>query len=76
MTKLTAQPTDVGDKISVSVGYKKNIGNYESMDWHVSASLTHRDGETTEELFKRGWETIYDQIDEQVSVWDEEQSKK
>jgi len=69
-TKMTQPSTDIGDKISVSVGHKKNLGNYQTMDWHVSVTITHRDGETTEEAFERGWEIVYQQIDEQVAEAD------
>jgi hypothetical protein len=68
---VTQDPsTDVGDKISVSIGHKKNLGNYQTMDWHVSVTLTQRPEETTDEVFARGWKLVEDELDERVSIVD------
>lgn len=57
---------DTGDKLACSLGFKKNIGNYSSLDWHVSVSIAKREGETDEEFTARGWEEAQQQLEWQV----------
>ena len=40
-------------RVSVSLGFKKNIGNYENLDFHFSVSDSARPGETADAAFER-----------------------
>lgn len=53
------------DRISVSIGRKVNIGNYESVDFHVSLS-SDVSGEK-EEVFEEMREWVEERINEQVN---------
>lgn len=62
-----AESFDTGDKLACSLGFKKNIGNFSSLDWHVSVSISKRDGETDDEFTKRGWAEAQQQLEWQVA---------
>lgn len=57
---------DVGDKAAASLSYKKNLGNYESMDFYCSATLCKREGESDEDFWHRVWKMVEDQLDAKV----------
>jgi hypothetical protein len=61
-----ADLTDTGDKITVHLNFKKNLGNYQTMDFGAGVTVTQRDGESTEEVFKRAWRITEDQLDDAV----------
>lgn len=62
---------DSGDKLAVGLGYKRNIGNFSSFDWHVSITVTKRENESDEEFYARGWGEAQAQLEEQVLTSDE-----
>jgi hypothetical protein len=62
-----AERFDVGDKLACSLGFKKNIGNYSSLDFHVSVSISKREGETDDEFTERGWAEAQQQLEWQVA---------
>jgi len=62
---------DTGDKLACGLGFKKNIGNYSSFDWHVSVTITKREDESDEDFYARGWSTAQEQLEEQVVREDE-----
>jgi len=41
------------DRVSYSFGLKLNIGNYQSLDFHLSYSTDRREDETAEEAYER-----------------------
>lgn len=41
------------DKLALSLGYKKNIGNFSSLDFHASVSMTKRLNESDEDFETR-----------------------
>lgn len=61
---------DTGDKLACSLGFKKNIGNFSTVDWHASVSITKREGESDEEFTTRGWSEAQKQLEEQVAKQD------
>lgn len=54
---------DPGDKVAVSIAYKKNLGNYQSMDLYTSVSLTVRGDEGETDTYGRAWEIVERQIE-------------
>lgn len=57
---------DPGDKISASLSFKKNLGNYQSMDFFAGATVTQRDSETTDEAWQRAWKLVEDELEDEV----------
>lgn len=60
------EATSAGDKISVHLTFKKNLGNYQSMEFGAGVSLTQRDGESTADVWNRAWTITEDQLDDAV----------
>ena len=46
------------DRVSVSLGKKVNVGNYESLDFHVSLSTDCEDNETSQDAAKRAYKEV------------------
>jgi hypothetical protein len=66
-----ADSLDTGDKLACGLGFKKNIGNYSSFDWHASITITKREGESDEEFSLRGWAAAQKELIQQVESSDE-----
>ena len=58
--------TDAGDKISASLTFKKNLGNYQSMDFFSGVTITKRESESHEDVWSRAWKIVEDELDSQV----------
>lgn len=56
---------DPGDKVAASLSFKKNLGNYESLDIYASATICRRESETSDAAWTRVWRIVEDQIDKQ-----------
>jgi ribosomal protein L19 len=66
MKKNEIDLTDPGDKISASLTFKKNLGNYQSMDFFAGVTITRRETETHEEGWSRAWGIVENELDSQV----------
>lgn len=60
---MAEQTVDAGDKVAVSISYKKNLGNYQSMDLYASVSLTVREDEGESDTYGRAWKIVEDQLE-------------
>jgi hypothetical protein len=54
-------------RVSVSLGYKVNMGNYESLDLHFSVSDSARAGETAATAFDRVYAFVEKKLGEKVA---------
>lgn len=54
MSEVEVRP----DRVSVGMGFKRNLKNYQSMDIHVSLSSDAGDGEDAEALFRRVYDFV------------------
>lgn len=63
--KDTEELMDPGDKISASLSFKKNLGNYESLDIYAGSTVTKRDSESFDDAWTRVWKIVENQIDAQ-----------
>lgn len=63
---MSEEKLDIGDKISTSIGYKKGLPNYSSIDFHVSVSIAKRQGETDQDVWKRAWDEAERELDDVV----------
>lgn len=62
---------DAGDKLSCALGFKRGLPNYSSFDWHVSITVTKRQGESDEDFSLRGWATAQKELLLQMETGDE-----
>lgn len=54
-------------RVSVSLGYKVNMGNYESLDLHFSVSDSARAGETVGQAYDRVYAFVEKKLGEKVA---------
>ena len=66
-----AEQLDTGDKLACGIGFKKGLPNYSSLDFHVSITVSKREGETDEELSLRGWAMAQRELIQQMESSDE-----
>lgn len=64
--KEEAENIDSGDKVSASLSFKKNLGNYQTIDFYAGVTVCKRDSETSEEVWERAWGIVEEQLDSQV----------
>lgn len=57
---------DTGDKISVSLSFKKNLGNYQSLDVYTGVTVTVRDGEVEGDTYSRAWGIVERQLESEL----------
>lgn len=62
---------DSGDKLACGIGFKKGLPNYSSIDFHVSITVSKREGESDEELSLRGWAMAQKELTQQMETSDE-----
>jgi ribosomal protein L19 len=62
--------TDPGDKVSASLTFKKNLGNYQSIDFFAGVTVTRRETESHEDVWSRAWEIVENELDAQVAKAD------
>lgn len=48
------------DRVSVGMGFKRSLGNYQTMDIHISLSSDAKSGENEEDVFRR----VYDFVEQ------------
>lgn len=46
------------NRVSVGMGFKRNLGNYQSMDVHISLSSDAKQGEDDEALLRRVYDFV------------------
>jgi hypothetical protein len=56
-------------RINISLGRKINVGNYESLDLHVSFSRDVDPGESVEEAFDSVFLEVIKQLDDKKQQW-------
>lgn len=66
---------DPGDKLAVSLSFKKNLGNYQSLDVYASVSVTVRQSEDEDEAYKRAWDIVERQLENELEKIQEELKK-
>jgi hypothetical protein len=66
-----ADQLDPGDKLACGMGFKKGLPSFSSIDWHVSITVTKREGETDEEFSLRGWAAAEAELKRQVEAQDD-----
>lgn len=64
---MSDELTDVGDKVTTSMGHKMNLGNYENMDFFTSVTVTRRDGESHEDVWSRAWKVVDEELENKVA---------
>lgn len=64
--KKNDEPTDVGDKVTVHIEFKRGLPNYSSISFGASVSVTRRDDETDEDVWRRAWDVVEREIDNAV----------
>jgi len=62
---------DAGDKLACGIGFKKGLPSYSSLDFHVSITVSKREGESDEELSLRGWAMAQRELIQQMESSDE-----
>lgn len=62
---------DAGDKLACGIGFKKSLPNYSSLDFHVSITVSKREGESDEDLSLRGWASAQKELIGQMESSDE-----
>lgn len=67
-----------GDPVraSVGMGFKRNMGNYESMDIHVNLSASAAPGETAKDVFNRVYEFVEARLVEKFTETEDELKKR
>jgi len=58
------------DRVSYSFGMKINIGNYQSVDFHLSYSTDVKDGETREDAMERATEFVQAKADKEYEKYE------
>lgn len=59
-------------EISVGVSFLKSLPNYQNIRFEASAVYTLEAGEDPKKVYKQAWDTVGDQIEEQVKLFEEE----
>jgi hypothetical protein len=66
-----ADQLDAGDKLACGIGYKRGLPSYSSIDFHVSISVTKREGESDDEFSLRGWAAAEAELQKQIDGMDD-----
>lgn len=61
----------MADRITVSLGLTKNLGNFNSLRVDAGIESDVREGETTEDAYARLWALVDSQIAEQLESAEE-----
>ena len=54
-------------KVSVTLGYTLNLGNFQSLRLDLSVSDSKRNGENTNEAFERVYKFVEDKLTEKIN---------
>ena len=60
---VTNEPT----KVSVTLGYTLNLGNFQSLRLDLGVVDSKRDGETTSEAFERVYKFVEDKLTDKIN---------
>jgi hypothetical protein len=63
MTELTNEDT----KVSVTLGYTLNLGNFQSLRLDLGIIDNKRDGENTDDAFERVYKFVEDKLTEKIA---------
>jgi hypothetical protein len=63
MTELTNEDT----KVSVTLGYTLNLGNFQSLRLDLGIVDNKRDGENTNDAFERVYKFVEDKLTEKIA---------
>lgn len=63
-------------EINVEVTYTKNLGNYESLKLTAGIVLIVHEGERLSDVYKQGWDSVAEQIREQIKLLGKESVRK
>ena len=63
MTELTNEET----KVSVTLGYTLNLGNFQSLRLDLGIIDNKRDGENTNDAFERVYKFVEDKLTEKIA---------
>lgn len=64
--EVEIEKMDNGDKVSASLSFKKNLGNYQTLDFYSGVTITKRESETSDEAWERAWGIVEEQLDSQI----------
>ena len=53
-------------KVSVTLGYTLNLGNFQSLRLDLGVADTKRDGENTDQAFERVYKFVEDKLTEKI----------
>jgi ribosomal protein S4E len=59
-------------EISVNAKFVKNLGNYQSFTAEAGATLVLEDGDNIKSVYDVAWDTVGDQISEQLKMFEED----
>lgn len=62
-------------KITVSLGYTKNLGNFESLRFDLGITDSRREGENINDAFERVYKFVEDKLADKVLETNKETSK-
>jgi hypothetical protein len=62
-------------KITVSLGYTKNLGNFESLRFDLGITDNRREGENINDAFERVYKFVEDKLTDKVLETNKETSK-
>ena len=62
-------------KITVSLGYTKNLGNFESLRFDLGITDSRREGENINDAFERVYKFVEDKLTDKVLETNKETSK-
>ncbi len=60
-------------EIYVEATFTKNLGNYQSFKPTAGITLIPEKGESYQEVFKKGWDIVGEQLEEQLKLFSVEQ---
>lgn len=58
-------------EVYVEATFTKSLPNYQNYKPSAGVRMTPSEDETVEEVFKYGWDTVHNQIAEQLKAFDE-----
>lgn len=59
---------DEGDKVTASITFKKNLGDFQSIDFYCGVSMTKRGGETDDDIWNRAWGEVTRELEVQMDT--------
>jgi hypothetical protein len=60
-------------EIYVEASFTKNLGNYQNFRPTAGVTITLEDGDTIEDVYKKAWDLVGEQVEEQLKLFEEDQ---